>query len=83
MCNQQITAYYCWIKVLIQLFFINKTGESDIGVRTYLLREAVVKGPMTSSVSFLHVKQPRRVLNPFLVLSKFLSVFFDFQNHYG
>lgn len=41
--NQQIIAYYCWIKVLTQLFFINKTCESDIGVRTCLIREAVMK----------------------------------------
>lgn len=65
--NQQITAYYSWIKVLIQLFFINKTCESDIGLRTCLIREAVVKWPMTSSVCFLHVKQPRIFLNPSLV----------------
>lgn len=39
------------LEAFIYLFFINKPQESDIGVRSWSIREAAEKQPVASSLS--------------------------------
>ena len=68
MSNIECSVFSCEAFTSYIVLLLNKTWESDNGVKTWLIREAVDKCPMTSLSPFQIEKGLQTFLNPFLPL---------------